>query len=54
VQARCPHLSADLSKFGAVDGEVLTCTLHNWKFNLRTGRCLTSAGHEIRAHKLGD
>ncbi len=47
VQARCPHLSADLSKFGAVDGDVLTCTLHNWKFNLATGRCLTSAGHEI-------
>ncbi|GAA4843794.1 MBL fold metallo-hydrolase [Actinomycetospora corticicola] len=53
VQARCPHLSADLSKFGAVDGDVLTCTLHNWKFNLATGRCLTSAGHEIRAEKLG-
>lgn len=54
VQARCPHLSADLSKFGAVDGDVLTCTLHNWKFNLATGRCLTSAGHEIRAEKLGE
>lgn len=53
VQARCPHLQADLSKFGAVDGDVLTCTLHNWKFNLATGRCLTSAGHEIRAEKLG-
>ena len=53
VQARCPHLSADLSKFGAVDGEVLTCTLHNWKFNLRTGRCLTSAGHENPGAQAG-
>jgi UDP-MurNAc hydroxylase len=54
VQSRCPHLRADLSKFGAVEGDVLTCTLHNWKFNLATGRCLTSAGHEIRATKLAD
>jgi UDP-MurNAc hydroxylase len=52
VQARCPHLSADLSKFGVIEGDVLTCTLHNWKFNLATGRCLTSAGHPIRAEKL--
>ena len=54
VQSRCPHLKADLSKFGAVDGDVLTCTLHNWKFNLATGRCLTSAGHEIRASRRED
>jgi UDP-MurNAc hydroxylase len=54
MQARCPHLQADLSKFGSVDGDVLTCTLHNWTFNLATGRCLTSAGHEIRAEKIDD
>ncbi len=54
VQSRCPHLRADLAKFGEVDGDVLTCTLHNWKFNLATGRCLTSAGHEIRASRLED
>jgi UDP-MurNAc hydroxylase len=49
VQRRCPHLKADLSRFGLVAGDVLTCQLHGWKFDLRTGRCLTSAGHPIRA-----
>jgi UDP-MurNAc hydroxylase len=29
---------------------VLTCQLHGWKFDLPSGRCLTSVGHEIRAH----
>ncbi len=49
MQRRCPHLRADLTKFGSVEGGVLTCALHGWRFDLATGRCLTSAGHEIRA-----
>ncbi|MGH3871729.1 MAG: Rieske 2Fe-2S domain-containing protein [Pseudonocardiaceae bacterium] len=51
VQRRCPHLRADLSKFGSIDNGVLTCALHGWRFDLATGRCLTSAGHEIRARR---
>jgi UDP-MurNAc hydroxylase len=51
VQRRCPHLKADLSRFGIVDGNVLTCQLHGWKFDLPSGRCLTSVGHAIRASK---
>jgi UDP-MurNAc hydroxylase len=54
VQRRCPHLKADLSRFGIVDGNVLTCQLHGWKFDLPTGRCLTSVGHSVRARPAGD
>jgi UDP-MurNAc hydroxylase len=54
VQRRCPHLKADLSRFGIVDGKVLTCQLHGWKFDLPSGRCLTSAGHELRARPTAD
>jgi UDP-MurNAc hydroxylase len=54
VQRRCPHLKADLSRFGIIDGNVLTCQLHGWKFDLPTGRCLTSAGHHLRASKTQD
>jgi UDP-MurNAc hydroxylase len=49
VQRRCPHLKADLGRFAIIDGNVLTCQLHGWQFDLDTGRCLTSAGLEIRA-----
>jgi UDP-MurNAc hydroxylase len=42
VQRRCPHLKADLARFGHVDGNILTCTLHGWQFELDSGRCLTS------------
>jgi UDP-MurNAc hydroxylase len=49
VQRRCPHLRADLAKFGSVCDGILTCALHGWRFDLATGRCLTAAGHPIRA-----
>jgi UDP-MurNAc hydroxylase len=51
IQRRCPHLRADLSKFGSISNDVLTCSLHGWRYDLTTGACLTSAGHEIRASR---
>jgi UDP-MurNAc hydroxylase len=53
VQRRCPHLRADLAEFGSVSDGVLTCALHGWRFDLATGRCLTAAGHPIRATPPG-
>ena len=52
IQRRCPHLKADLSAFGVIEGEKLTCNLHGWSWDLPTGRCLTSKGHELRARRL--
>jgi UDP-MurNAc hydroxylase len=52
VQRHCPHLKANLQRFAKLDGDVLTCQMHGWKFDLPTGRCLTSAGHPIRARRV--
>ncbi|MBH0778972.1 Rieske 2Fe-2S domain-containing protein [Nocardia bovistercoris] len=52
IQRRCPHLKADLSKFGVVEGNTLTCNLHGWQWDLESGRCKTSKGHELRSRKL--
>ncbi|MGH3709176.1 MAG: Rieske (2Fe-2S) protein, partial [Pseudonocardiaceae bacterium] len=54
VQRRCPHLRADLAKFGSVSDGILTCALHGWRFDLATGRCLTAADHPIRATRISD
>jgi UDP-MurNAc hydroxylase len=51
IQRRCPHLKADLSTFGVIDGTTLTCNLHGWQWNLENGRCLTSPGHELRCSR---
>jgi nitrite reductase/ring-hydroxylating ferredoxin subunit len=48
---RCPHEGYPLSK-GTVDGRnVLTCNWHNWKFDLRTGKCLLG-GDDVRVYPL--
>jgi UDP-MurNAc hydroxylase len=49
VQRRCPHLKADLSRFGTVEDDVLTCTMHGWTWDLTTGECLSSVGRDIVA-----
>ncbi|MCX4386096.1 Rieske 2Fe-2S domain-containing protein [Micromonospora peucetia] len=54
LQRRCPHLKADLTRFGIVEGDQLTCQLHGWRFDLASGRCLTSVGHKVRAHRVGE
>jgi UDP-MurNAc hydroxylase len=54
VQRRCPHLKADLTRFGVIDGDTLTCQLHGWRFDLPSGRCLTSVGHELRSRRADE
>ncbi|MFY2860965.1 Rieske 2Fe-2S domain-containing protein [Mycobacterium sp. THU-M104] len=51
VQRRCPHLKADLSKFGVVEGDALTCNLHGWQWRLTDGHCLTARGHQLRSSR---
>jgi nitrite reductase/ring-hydroxylating ferredoxin subunit len=38
LEDRCPHEGYPLSE-GEVQGGVLTCKWHNWKFDLATGEC---------------
>ena len=52
VQRHCPHLGADLARFGEVDGNTLTCQLHGWQYDLDTGRCLTSDDVELRTKRI--
>lgn len=47
VQRHCPHLKADLVRFGTASDGVLTCQLHGWEFELATGRCLTSDDRKL-------
>lgn len=52
VQRHCPHLRGDLSRFGTIEDGVLTCSMHGWSFDLESGHCLTSPGHDIRASRV--
>lgn len=37
----CPHAGASLG-MGEVQGMVVACPRHDWRFNLKTGACLTN------------
>jgi UDP-MurNAc hydroxylase len=54
IQRRCPHLKADLSRFGSVENGILTCAMHGWRFELATGRCLTSDDRRLYCTPLDD
>ena len=47
IEDRCPHRGASLGK-GTWDGFVVTCPLHKWEFDLRTGQCEEQPGTELR------
>jgi UDP-MurNAc hydroxylase len=52
IERWCPHRQADLSRFGEIDDGVLTCSLHHWRFDLETGRCLTSVDRHLRCERV--
>ena len=52
IQRRCPHMKADLTRFGHIENGVLTCTMHGWQFELETGKCLTSDDRKLYAQRL--
>jgi UDP-MurNAc hydroxylase len=54
IQRRCPHLKADLTRFGSVEDGILTCAMHGWRFELATGRCLTSDDRRLACEPLDD
>lgn len=37
LHAACPHMGADLSA-GTLDGSVVTCPVHGWRFDVTSGR----------------
>jgi nitrite reductase/ring-hydroxylating ferredoxin subunit len=36
IENACPHMACPLTK-GALDGYILTCPCHDWRFDIRSG-----------------
>lgn len=53
VQRRCPHLKADLARFGRLENGVLTCSMHGWQFDIASGRCLTADDRRLYTRHVG-
>ncbi|MCB0991428.1 MAG: Rieske (2Fe-2S) protein [Acidimicrobiales bacterium] len=46
----CPHQGYGLAT-GSLDGEVVTCQWHNWKFRVGDGRCLVGE-EDVQSHPV--
>lgn len=44
VRNRCPHQQFERLHEGEVDDTIVTCPMHGWKFDLRTGISLNGSG----------
>lgn len=51
--SRCPHQVTNIPQLGLSDG-ILTCPKHNWKFDIRTGKCIEKGDRPLRLlqHKI--
>jgi len=51
IERYCPHRQADLTVFGECEGNIMTCTLHGWQFDLDSGECLTATDRSLRVRR---
>lgn len=49
--ASCPHQEHSLCD-GKLDGHVLTCPAHEWKFDVRTGLGVNPTGCRLKSYAL--
>lgn len=45
----CPHQDYPLIE-GELDGATLTCTMHRWVFNARTGESINPSGCQLKTY----
>jgi nitrite reductase/ring-hydroxylating ferredoxin subunit len=51
VDNSCPHRGSPLAA-GNLCGAAVECDWHGWRFDLRTGACLTHAGAHVETHEV--
>ena len=47
----CPHRGAFLGQ-GTLNGSILTCPWHEWKFDVTSGKGITNPLAAVRRHKI--
>ncbi len=47
----CGHMKANLAA-GRLTGEIVSCLMHGWEYNVRTGDCLTTATEPLKTYPV--
>lgn len=51
IENFCPHRGAPLAD-GSLDGCAVACSLHGWRFDVRTGACLSHPAAGIERYEV--
>lgn len=51
IEGDCKHQNASLFSKG-LTGDTVTCPRHGWKYNIKTGQCLTHSWASLRRFPL--
>ena len=51
IEADCKHQNANLLSRG-LKGDIVVCPRHGWKYNMKTGECLTEKWGGLRKYNL--
>ncbi len=51
IESDCKHMKASLVN-SEVQDSVVKCRWHGWKYDLRTGKCLTVDGVKLRRYEV--
>jgi 3-phenylpropionate/trans-cinnamate dioxygenase ferredoxin subunit len=46
IDNRCPHMGCGFSG-GTLEGDVIICPCHDWRFNLKTKQCIDQKGFQL-------
>jgi nitrite reductase (NADH) small subunit len=51
IQNSCPHRGSPLAE-GNICGHAVECDWHGWRFDLRTGACLTHTSDAVETYEV--
>ena len=51
IENLCPHQHFSVFHQGVLDGYILTCPMHAWSFDIRSGKAVTGSGR-LRTFEL--
>lgn len=51
-QGVCPHDDVSLADYGAISGTELTCRVHGYRFDVKSGRCEHAPRLQLRRYPI--
>ena len=51
ISNTCPHRGGPLGE-GILDGNIVTCPMHGWRFNVKTGQNAIMPASKVKVYKV--